>query len=315
MSNKSPHISVLLKESVDALNIKPSGIYVDGTLGAGGHAIEILQCLQDGTLLGFDLDPDALEISKVRLSQFVPAIQLFNKSYTELREVLDQLEIESVDGVLLDLGYSSMQIEDATRGFSFQQEGPLDMRFSPDHWNTAADIINDAPLQELIRIFKQYGEERWSAQIAKAIVERRVESPFETTTQLAQIVKEAVPKRAQYAKKKSKYTHPATRIFQALRIAVNNELEEVRSGISIAFECLGPGGRLAVITFHSLEDRIVKQYMKSLADGCTCPPDLPICGCGFVPLAKVHKDIAPSQQEVEQNPRARSARLRILEKL
>ena len=315
MSKESQHISVLLEESIAALNIKPNGTYIDGTMGAGGHAHEILKRLDDGQLLGFDLDPAALDIARERLSQFGDLAKLFNVSYADMNTVLTELGIDCVDGILLDLGYSSMQIDDPQRGFSFQHDGPLDMRFSPDHWVTAHEILQESSKPELVRIFKEFGEERWAAKIADAIVNQRIEKPIETTTELAELIKETIPKKAQFPKGKSKSTHPATKIFQALRIAVNDELENVRTGLVVSFESLCSGGRLAVITFHSLEDRIVKQYMRSLVDGCTCPPDLPVCGCGFRPLAKTLRDIAPSEAEIDANPRSRSARLRILEKL
>jgi len=317
MSEQSAHVSVLLREAIEALNLKPDGVYIDGTLGAGGHSYEIAKVLSSGhgKLIGFDLDRTAVKVAQARLRKFLDHVVLVNKSYVEMGDVLHDLGIEHIDGILLDLGYSSMQIDDPERGFSFQHDAPLDMRFSRDYTLTAADILASYSESELVKIFSEYGEERWSKRIAERIVERRHEQPILTTRELSELILKAVPKAAQYPKGKKRPAHPATRIFQALRIAVNNELENVSEGLEIAFEILKSNGRLVVISFHSLEDRIVKRFMRSKVDRCTCPPDLPQCVCGFQPLAKLLGDMPPSPEEIDTNPRARSARLRILEKL
>lgn len=303
------HITVLLKEAVDGLNIRPDGIYADGTAGGGGHSAEILSRLDTGTLYCIDRDPDAIAVVTERFKSDA-RVHIVRGNFGNIANLLRDEGISGLDGVLLDIGVSSHQLDERSRGFSYHDEAPLDMRMSQSG-TTAADLVNSLDVSELSRIISLYGEEKYAYSIAKGIVRYRDEKPIQTTTELAEIIKENVPQRVR------RDGHPARKTFQALRIAVNRELDELESGLEGAFELLNKGGRLSVITFHSLEDRIVKQFMSSMAQGCTCPKDFPVCVCGKKPQAKIitRKPIYPSEQETESNPRARSAKLRICEKL
>ncbi len=302
------HISVLLNETVDALNIKPDGIYVDGTAGGAGHSTEIAKRLDGGRLIAIDRDPDAVEIATRRLADYNATV--VQDRFSNIASVLDRLGIDKVDGVMMDLGVSSHQLDKAERGFSYRADAPLDMRMSQSG-KTAADLVANLSQNELIRIFRDYGEEQFAVNIARNIVNEREKAPIITTSQLADLIARSVPSAAR------RDGHPARKCFQALRIAVNGELDEVEKGIADAFQRLKPGGILAVITFHSLEDRIVKQYFASLCKGCTCPPELPVCICGGKPKGRLvsRKPILPSAEEIEVNSRSRSAKLRAIEKL
>lgn len=307
-SQKPPHRSVLYQEIIHALRPQSPERYIDATLGAGGHAWGILEAsAPDGQLLGFDLDPQALALASRRLSVFTSRVHLVQASYTTLREEMQKLGWESVMGIVLDLGVSSMQLDTPERGFSFQSEGPLDMRFSPQQPFTAADLVNTLPERELADLIFRYGEERLSRRIAKAIVEHR---PHSTTRGLAETI-------ARAAGRQSGRLHPATRTFQALRIATNQELQAVEDVLPLAVDALAPGGRLAVISFHSLEDRIVKHYFRRESTDCLCPPQQPICTCGHRAVIKEinRHPIEAAEDVVNENPRARSARLRVAEKL
>jgi len=313
----NPHQPVLYQQILDALNPRSDGFYVDGTIGAGGHASGVLQASSPGCqLLGLDVDPQALDLARERLEDFGDRAILRHGSYTALASELDKLGWDVVDGVLLDLGVSSMQLDSAERGFSFQADAPLDMRFDPGAPYRAADLVNDLPQDELADLIYEYGEERRARQIARAIVGER---PVNTTVQLANIVAGAIPFRGRQKGRKSgrKRAHPATRTFQALRIAVNGELDAVREVLPIAMEALAPGGRLAVISFHSLEDRIVKRFTRRESRDCICPPRQPVCTCEHIArLVEITRQpVRPDQDEVNANPRARSARLRVAEKL
>ncbi|MEJ5224904.1 MAG: 16S rRNA (cytosine(1402)-N(4))-methyltransferase RsmH [Anaerolineales bacterium] len=304
----TPHISVLYKEIIHAMQPKSGGRYVDGTLGAGGHAYGILEAsVPDGLLLGLDLDPSALALAAERLRPFGARAFLRQASYADLTRVLREVGWDAIDGMVLDLGVSSMQLDTPERGFSFLHEAPLDMRFGPGVLVSAADLVNTLDESELADIIFRYGEDRNARRIARAIVRGR---PFETTTQLAQAVAAAGGVR-------EARIHPATRTFQALRIAVNAELQSVERVLPAAIAALRPGGRLAVIAFHSLEDRIVKEFFRRESTNCLCPPRQPICTCGHKAVLKelTRKPVTPTQAEIEQNPRARSAKLRIAEKL
>ncbi|HWQ84509.1 MAG TPA: 16S rRNA (cytosine(1402)-N(4))-methyltransferase RsmH [Anaerolineales bacterium] len=305
-----PHQPVLYHEIIHALQPHHGGAYVDGTVGAGGHAWGILHASQpDGLLLGLDLDPQALELARQRLAPFGNRVSLIQASYTTLTEQLSKTGWKGVNGIVLDLGLSSMQLDTIERGFSFAADAPLDMRFNPQNPLNAADLVNKLPEQELANLIYRYGEERRSRQIAKAIVQAR---PVSTTRQLAAIVL-----RASGPERRKTHIHPATRTFQALRIEVNQELENLQSVLPQAISTLLPEGRLAIIAFHSLEDRIVKQYFHRESRDCICPPRQPVCTCGHVATIKLitHSPIRPTDQETAQNPRARSAVLRIAEKL
>ena len=306
------HVSVLLQEAVDALNIRPDGIYLDGTLGGAGHSREIVRRLTTGRLICVDRDPMALEAAKDRLAPWYEHVALIHGNFSDLDGILDRLQIPAVDGMLFDLGVSSPQLDEAGRGFSYMADAPLDMRMDPGDRVTAREIVNDWPQDELRRILYAYGEERYAPQIAAAIVRRRAEQPIETTLELVDVIRSGMPAKALREKQ-----HPAKRSFQAIRIAVNDELSAVDRMMQAAPERLRPGGRLAVITFHSLEDRIVKAAMAQAAKGCTCPPEFPVCVCGKKPQIRLvtHKPILASEEELEQNPRARSAKLRVAEKL
>lgn len=303
------HIPVMLYEAVDGLNIRPDGIYVDGTAGGGGHSAEILSRLTSGTLYSIDQDPDAIAEVTERFKDNEHSI-IIQGNFSETDRLLRDKGVAAVDGVLLDIGVSSHQLDEGSRGFSYHEDAPLDMRMSQSG-PTAADFVNTAELSELCRVISLYGEEKYAYSIAKGIVRAREEKPVETTLELAGIVRENVPQKVR------RDGHPARKTFQAIRIAVNRELEVLEKGLEAAFSMLNAGGRLCVITFHSLEDRVTKQFMKEKAQGCTCPKDFPVCVCGNVPKAKIitRKPIVPSAEELERNPRARSAKLRILEKL
>ena len=306
------HVSVLLEECIEGLNIKPDGIYVDGTLGGAGHSSRIAEKLTTGRLIGIDRDPVALKAAGERLAPFGDRVRLVHSNFCELDKALDDLGITGVDGILLDLGVSSPQLDDGQRGFSYMVDAPLDMRMNGQDSLDAKQIVNHWSYEELKRILYDYGEERFAPRIAAAICKRREEKEIETTLELVDIIRGAMPASALREKQ-----HPAKRSFQAIRIAVNDELGSVERVMQKAIPCLNPGGRLAVITFHSLEDRIVKQAMAEAAKGCTCPPDFPVCVCGKKPRVKLitRKPIVSGEEELERNPRARSAKLRICEKL
>ena len=306
------HKSVLLNECIEGLCIRPDGIYLDGTLGGAGHSLEIVKRLTTGRLIGVDRDTTALEAARQRLAPYMSKVTLVHSNFRELDRILGELEISGVDGMLFDLGVSSPQLDDGTRGFSYMSDAPLDMRMNREDRLTAREVVNQWPREELRRILYEYGEERYAPQIAAAIDRRRAEQPIETTLELVDVIRSALPAQALREKQ-----HPAKRSFQAIRIAVNDELGAVRELMDTAISQLNPGGRLAVITFHSLEDRIVKAAMNTAAKGCTCPPDFPVCVCGKTPQVKVitRKPITSGPQELEDNPRSRSAKLRICEKL
>ena len=306
------HVSVLLQECLDGLDIKPDGIYVDGTLGGAGHSSRIAAQLTTGRLIGIDRDPVALKAAGERLQPFADRVTLVHSNFSEVRQVLDDLGIEAVDGILLDLGVSSPQLDEAVRGFSYMLDAPLDMRMDGGAALSAHEVVNTWSQDELKRILYDYGEERYAPQIAAAICRRRAEKTIETTLELADIIRAAMPAAALREKQ-----HPAKRSFQAIRIAVNDELGAVETVMKTAVSCLNPGGRLAIITFHSLEDRIVKNGMVAASKGCTCPPNFPVCVCGNKPKVKLitRKPITASEEELERNPRSRSAKLRVCEKL
>lgn len=304
------HISVLLKETVDSLDIKKGGIYVDCTCGGAGHSREILKRLEGtGRLIAIDRDPEAIDVIKERIGS-EENVTVVHSSFSELGAILDQLGIEKVDGVMADLGVSSHQLDKADRGFSLHNEAPLDMRMSKEGLS-AYDVINTYPEAELTRIFRVYGEEKFASRIAKSIVSIRQQSPIETTTALADIIKNSIP-----AATRRTGGHPARRVFQSVRLEVNKELEQLENTIGEMFSCLKVGGRLSVITFHSLEDRIVKKAFQEFCKGCECPKSAPICICGKTPEGELpFKKILPCEQEVEANPRSRSATLRCIKKI
>ena len=303
------HVPVLLRETIEALNIKSDGIYVDGTVGGGGHSQEILNRLGKGTLIAIDQDPDAIKTVTKRFAGHAN-VTVVRANFSSMDEVVHSLGFDCVDGILLDIGVSSRQLDTPERGFSFHNDAPLDMRMSQEG-TSAYDLVNTLPYGELARIIRMYGEEKFASSIAGAIVRQREKKPIKTTLELAEIVKSGVPA----AKRRD--GHPARKTFQALRIAVNGELERLSQGLEAAFSLLAPGGRLAVITFHSLEDRIVKQYFAQLCTGCTCPKDFPVCVCGKKPQAKLwnKKPVEASEEELRSNARSRSAKLRVLEKI
>ena len=306
------HVSVLLEECIEGLAIKPDGIYVDGTLGGAGHSSRIAAQLTTGRLIGIDRDPVALKAAGERLKPYGDRVTLVHSNFCEIKQVLQDLNIDGVDGILLDLGVSSPQLDDGERGFSYMADAPLDMRMNCQDSLTAHTVVNTWPQEELKRILYTYGEERYAPQIAAAICRRRAERPIETTLELVDIIRSAMPAAALREKQ-----HPAKRSFQAIRIAVNDELGSVEKVMQEAIPALNPGGRLAIITFHSLEDRIVKQGMAEAAKGCTCPPNFPVCVCGKKPRVKIisRKPITSTEEELERNPRARSAKLRVCEKI
>jgi 16S rRNA (cytosine1402-N4)-methyltransferase len=303
------HISVLLEESVNGLNIKENGVYVDGTAGGGGHSAEILKHLKNGKLISIDRDPDAICTVRERFKGEANSI-IINGCFGNMKALLNERGIYQVDGVLLDIGVSSHQLDTDERGFSFHNDAPLDMRMS-QKGKSAADLVNNLSYEEIRDIIYKYGEDKFAPAIAKKIVEARAECEIKTTLQLAEIIKSAVPQRVR------REGHPARKTFQALRIEVNGELTQLEQGLEDAFELLAKGGRLAVITFHSLEDRIVKKKMATWCSGCTCPKDFPVCVCGNVPKARLvnRKPIEAKPEELENNPRSRSAKLRVCEKL
>lgn len=303
------HISVLLNESIEGLAVKPDGVYVDGTAGGGGHSSEILKRLKSGKLYSIDRDPDAIKTVTERFKN-EPCSEIVKGRFGDMKELLSERGVEKVDGVLLDIGVSSHQLDTAERGFSFHEDAPLDMRMSQEG-DTAATLVNTLPYAEIARIIGTYGEDKYASSIARAIVKYREDKEILTTLELAEIIKSAVPQRVR------REGHPARQTFQALRIAVNDEFGELERGLDSAFEMLNPGGRLAVITFHSIEDRITKQRMAKWCTGCTCPPDFPVCVCGNKPKAKLisRKPIIASDKELAENLRSRSAKLRVCEKL
>ena len=306
------HRSVLLDECIEALNIKPDGIYLDGTLGGAGHSGEIVKRLTTGRLIGVDRDTVALTAAGERLKPYMDRVTLVHSNFSEIASILDDLGLEKIDGMLFDLGVSSPQLDDGSRGFSYMADAPLDMRMNREDSMTAYDVVNGWPREDLRRILFDYGEERYAPLIAAAIERRREQKPIETTLELVDVIRSAMPNKALREKQ-----HPAKRSFQAIRIAVNDELGSVERMLASAIGRLNEGGRLAVITFHSLEDRIVKSAMQQAARGCTCPPEFPVCVCGNQPKVKIlsKKPIVSTQQELEENPRARSAKLRVAEKL
>lgn len=305
------HVSVLLDECIEGLNIKPDGIYVDGTLGGAGHSYHIAERLTTGRLIGIDRDPVALKAAGERLSPFADRVTLVHSNFCRMGRVLQELGISGVDGILLDLGVSSPQLDDGSRGFSYMTDAPLDMRMDNGDALSADTVVNTWSYEELKRILYDYGEERYAPAIAAAIVRKREISPIRTTLELVDVIRSAMSPAALREKQ-----HPAKRTFQAIRIAVNDELNSVSKAMDAAIPCLNPGGRLAVITFHSLEDRIVKNAMAAAAKGCICPPEFPVCVCGRKPQVTVltRKPIVSGEEELERNPRARSAKLRICEK-
>lgn len=306
------HVSVLLDECIEGLNIKPDGIYVDGTLGGAGHSYHIAEELTTGRLIGIDRDPVALKAAGERLSPFADRVTLVHSNFCRMGQVLQELGISGVDGILLDLGVSSPQLDDGSRGFSYMTDAPLDMRMDNGDALSADTVVNTWSYEELKRILYDYGEERYAPAIAAAIVRKREVSPIRTTLELVDVIRSAMPPAALREKQ-----HPAKRTFQAIRIAVNDELNSVSKAMDAAIPCLNPGGRLAVITFHSLEDRIVKNAMAAAAKGCICPPEFPVCVCGRKPQVRMvtRKPVTAAPEELEENPRARSAKLRICEKL
>lgn len=306
------HRPVLLDECIEHLNIRPDGVYIDGTLGRAGHSREIARRLTTGRLICIDRDQAALDAAPERLGEWMDRVTLVHGNFRDLAAVMDSLNLAGADGMLFDLGVSSPQLDDGTRGFSYMQDAPLDMRMDQSAPLTGYDVVNAWPREELKRILYRYGEERYAPQIAAAIERRRQEKPIETTLELVEIIRSAMPPAALREKQ-----HPAKRTFQAIRIAVNDELSAVDELLQAAIPRLNPGGRLCVISFHSLEDRIVKTAFAGFAKGCTCPPDFPVCVCGKKPQIRLipRKPILPSPQELAVNPRARSAKLRVAEKL
>lgn len=306
------HCPVLLDECIEGLNIKPDGIYIDGTLGRAGHSREIARRLTTGRLICIDRDQAALDAAPARLAEWIDRVTLVHSNFSDIPSVLDRLGIDKVDGVLLDFGVSSPQLDDASRGFSYMQDAPLDMRMDRTQALTAREVVNTWAEQQLSWIFSRYGEERYANRIAGAIVRRRTEKPIETTLELVEVIRSAMPAAALREKQ-----HPAKRVFQAIRIAVNDELSACSDVIDAVIPRLNVGGRLCIITFHSLEDRLVKTGYQAQGRGCTCPPEFPVCVCGKTPNIKMtpKKPILPSAAEIKRNPRARSAKLRIAEKL
>lgn len=304
------HKPVLFEETISSLAIRPEGIYIDGTMGGGGHSEAILQKLTTGKLLSIDQDPDAIAAAGERLRKYPQSIRV-KGNFAQMGELAKAQGIDAVDGVLLDIGVSSYQLDTPERGFSYHHDAPLDMRMSQEG-PSAKDLVNTLGEQELAEIIFRYGEDRSARRIAQGICQARESAPIETTAQLAEIIKASVPAAVRRAE-----GHPARKTFQALRIAVNGELDRLQEGLEAGFDLLKPGGRFAVITFHSLEDRIVKQKMNDWCQGCICPKDFPVCVCGRKPKGKLvyKKGLAPSEREIEENPRARSARLRVIEKL
>lgn len=306
------HKSVLLDETIESLNIKPNSIYVDGTLGGGGHSYEIAKRLTDGgRLIGIDQDEDAIRAAKERLSEFADRVTIVRDNYCNMPKVLDELGISKVDGILLDIGVSSYQLDEAERGFTYKQDAPLDMRMDQRQEMTAKDIVNGYSEEDLYRIIRDYGEDKFAKNIAKHIVQARQVKPVETTFELDEIIKAAIP-----MKFRATGGHPAKKTFQAIRIELNRELEVLDESIDAMTDLLNDNGRLCIITFHSLEDRIVKTRFRKNENPCTCPPDFPVCVCGKKPKGKVitRKPIVPDEEELEENKRAKSSKLRVFER-
>lgn len=306
------HISVLLEETIDSLDIKPEGIYVDGTLGGGGHALRICERLNDkGRLIGIDQDKDAIAAATKRLEGHSKKVTIVHSNYQDIDSVLGNLSIGGVDGIVLDLGVSSYQLDNVERGFTYREDTPLDMRMDQSSTLTAKDIVNDYSEQELYRVIRDYGEDGFAKNIAKHIVKAREEKPIETTGELNEIIKAAIP-----AKVRKGQGHPSKKTFQAIRIELNKELEVLENSLDKMIELLNPGGRLSIITFHSLEDRIVKNIFRKNMNPCICPPEFPVCTCGKKPTGKVitRKPIVPSDKELMENRRAKSSKLRVFEK-
>ena len=309
---KFNHTSVLLQETIDGLNIRPNGVYVDGTLGGGGHSYEIASRLSDrGQLIGIDQDEAAITAAGERLKEFGDRVIIVRSNYRNTKSILQSLQIEKIDGMMLDLGVSSYQLDTEERGFSYRYDAPLDMRMDKRQTLTARDIVNGYSEMELFRVIRDYGEDKFAKNIAKHIVAARQQSPIETTGQLNEIIKAAIP-----AKMRAEGGHPSKRTYQAIRIECNKELEVLRDSLEELIGLLNPGGRLCIITFHSLEDRIVKSAFKKAENPCTCPPSFPVCVCGKVSQRKVitNKPILPGEEELERNSRAKSAKLRIFER-
>ena len=306
------HVSVLLDETITGLNIKPDGIYVDGTLGGGGHAYEVLKRLSPkGRLIGIDQDGEALKAAGKRLKEFENQVTLVRDNYCEIERVLKDLNIETVDGIVLDIGVSSYQLDNLERGFSYKSDAPLDMRMDTRQGLTAADVVNTYSENELFKIIKEYGEHKFAKNIAKHIVLARKDKPLETTEELSNVIKRAIPMKVQ-----AKGGHPSKKTFQAIRIEVNRELTVLKESIDKMIEHLNPDGRICIITFHSLEDRIVKMKFRENENPCTCPPDFPVCVCGKESKGRVvtRKPIIPSEEEIKVNKRAKSSKLRIFER-
>ena len=305
------HYSVLLKESVDYLDVRPDGVYADATLGGGGHSYEILS-RGAGRLIGIDQDSEAIEAATKRLVNFSDRVVTVNRNFSEIKDILQGLGIDKIDGAVMDLGVSSYQLDNAERGFSYMHNAPLGMRMNRNNTRSAYDVVNTYSESELARIFYEYGEEKWSARIAKFVVDKRKSAPIETTGELTDIIKAAIPKAA-----RMDGGHPAKRVFQAIRIEVNGELKILKQAICDFADALKPGGVLSIITFHSLEDRIVKKTFRELAEGCTCPKSFPVCVCGKTPQVKIltGKPILPTEKELDENSRSKSAKLRVVVKL
>ncbi|MCM1272321.1 MAG: 16S rRNA (cytosine(1402)-N(4))-methyltransferase RsmH [Clostridium sp.] len=307
------HISVLLNETIESLNIKPDGIYVDGTLGGGGHSLEICRRLGDkGRLIGLDQDMDAIAAATKRLANYMDKVTIVHRNYQDIDSVLKGLSIGGVDGIVLDLGVSSYQLDNVERGFTYKEDTPLDMRMDQSMGMTARDIVNDYPEMELFRVIRDYGEDGFAKNIAKHIVSARQDKPIETTGELNEIIKAAIPARVRQGT-----GHPSKKTFQAIRIELNHELDVLENSIDKMIELLNPGGRLTIITFHSLEDRIVKNIFRRNMNPCTCPPDFPVCICGKVSKGTIvtRKPIVPGQEELSANKRAKSSKLRVFEKV
>lgn len=305
------HKSVLLNETIDGLNIKPDGIYVDGTLGGGGHAYEVCRRLgEKGSIVGIDQDAATIEAASARLKDFGEKVTIVRSNYCDMKSKLHELGIDKVDGIVLDLGVSSYQLDTAERGFSYREDAPLDMRMDTRQKMTARDIVNDYTEADLYRVIRDYGEDKFAKNIAKHIVQARAVKPVETTAELSEIIRASIPMKFQ-----KKSGHPAKRTFQAIRIELNRELDVLRDSLDDMIDLLNPGGRLCIITFHSLEDRIVKSAFRKNENPCTCPPDFPVCVCGKKSKGSIitKKPILPSEEELEYNSRSKSAKLRIFE--
>ena len=306
------HVSVLLQKTVDGLNVKPDGIYVDGTLGGGGHSYEVCTRLgAKGSIIGIDQDEAAIEAASIRLKDFGEKVTIVRSNYCDMKSRLHELGIDKVDGIMLDLGVSSYQLDTADRGFSYREDAPLDMRMDQRSEMTARDIVNDYSEMDLYRVIRDYGEDKFAKNIARHIVQERAKRPIETTGELTEVIRHAIPMKFQ-----KKTGHPAKRTFQAIRIELNRELDVLRDSLDDMIDMLNPGGRLCIITFHSLEDRIVKSAFKKNENPCTCPSDFPVCVCGKVSKGRVitRKPILPSEEEMEVNSRSKSAKLRIFER-